>query len=100
MSEGDIPQILRLILALVFVLSLMGGLALLLKKLGLSSTVSAPGSKRRVKVIENLQIDHRHRAIILECDSKQHLVLFGPNGDTVVDSDIKNDNKNAKTKKA
>ncbi len=86
---GDIPQYLRLVLALAFVLSLMGGLAFLLKRLGLSGKlpVTSPG-KRRLKVIEALPLDTRRKAVLLQRDEKQHLVILGPNGETVVETDI------------
>lgn len=88
MIEGEIPQILKLILALVFVLSLMGGLALLLRKLGLSTMGGTSGNKRRIKIIEALALDARRRAVILQCDQKQYLVIMGPNGETLVDSNL------------
>ena len=89
MSEGDFPQFLRLILAMAFVLSLMGGLAFLLKKLGLSTGSTPVKGQRRLKVIEALALDPRHRAVLLQRDDKQHLVILGPNGDTVVETNIK-----------
>lgn len=89
MIEGDLPQILRLILAMVFVLSLMGGLAFALKRLGLSTGTTRTRGPRRIKVIESLAIDPRHRAVLLQRDDKQHLVILGPNGETVVETNIK-----------
>ena len=89
MSWADLPQILRLIAAMVFVLALMGGLALLLKKLGLSGNPDIPQKKRRLKLIEALPLDSRRRAVLIQRDDKQHLVILGPNSETVVETDIK-----------
>lgn len=74
--------------ALLFVLALMGGLALLLKRMGLTQGGIAPRGERRLKLVEVLTIDARRRAAIIECDGEQHLVLLGPTGDLVVKNNI------------
>lgn len=79
---------LRFIVAFVFVMSLMGGLWLILKKLGLSGPVVQTPGKRRLKVIESLSIDTRRRLVILQRDNIQHLVILGPTGETVVETQI------------
>ncbi len=85
----ELPQFLRLVIALVIVLSLMGGLALLLKKLGLAEkSPSLRNSKRRLRLVESLPLDARRRLVLLECDDKQHLVVLGATGETLIKSDI------------
>ncbi len=84
----DWTDYLRFIASLFFVLALMGGLWLLLKRLGLSGVQMPNGQQRRLKVIETLPIDARRRAIILQRDNRQHLVILGPTGETVIESDI------------
>lgn len=84
----DAENYLRFVLAMVFVLSLMGGLWLILKKLGLAGPVVQVAGKRRLKVIESLSIDTRRRAVILQRDNIQHLVILGPTGETVVETQI------------
>lgn len=86
---SDFPQLLRLAAAMVFVLSLMGGLALVLKRLGLTGSPSVPANKRRLQIIESLALDSRRRAVIIQRDDKQHLVILGPNSETIVETDIK-----------
>lgn len=88
MNEIDLAQIFRLVLSLIFVVSLMGGLALLLKRLGLSTNGAGHNTQRRLKVVDSLPLDHKRKAVILECDDKQHLVILSPNGETLIDSDI------------
>ncbi len=83
---------LRFIASLLFVLALMGGLWIALKKLGLSGAPMTGGQQRRLKVIESLPIDARRRAIILQRDNTQHLVILGPTGETVVETDIQDSN--------
>ncbi len=88
MSWADLPQLLRLVAALAFVLALMGGLALALKRLGLTGSPLVPADKRRLKLVESIALDSRRRAVILQRDDKQHLVILGPNSETVVETDI------------
>ena len=84
-----LPQFLRLAMALLFVLLLMGGLAMLLKKLGLATNASIKTSeKRRLKIVESLPLDPRRRLAIIKCDDKEHLVILGQNGETVIASNI------------
>jgi len=84
----DTPQILKMLAALTFVIALMGGLSLILKKIGMPGTPNTPGNKRRLKIVESLTLDARRRAVLIQCDSKQHLVILGSNGETVVKTDI------------
>lgn len=79
---------LRFLLAMIFVLSLMGGLWLILRKLGLSGPIVQTPGKRRLKIIETLSIDTRRRAVILQRDNIQHLVILGPTGETVIETNI------------
>jgi len=85
----DLPQFLKLIIALGVVILLMGGLVMVLKMLGLSSQTSVKsGDKRRLKIVESLPLDARRRAVILKCDNKEHLVILNSNGETVIENDI------------
>jgi flagellar protein FliO/FliZ len=85
MSLQDITYFLA---ALLFVLALMGGLALLLKKMGIAGPALVTPSKRRLKVVENLAIDSRRRVILIKCDDKEHLLLLGQNNDVVIEQNI------------
>lgn len=78
--------------ALIFVLGLMGGLALVLKRIGLSSASMIPADKRRLKVLEILPLDARRKAVLLARDGAEHLVIFGPAGETVVETNIQKTN--------
>lgn len=89
MDAIDLTQILRLIMALSFVLLLMGGLALALRKLGFSTAQNIrQGEKRRLKIVESLPLDARRRAVILRCDTREHLLILNANGETVVEKNI------------
>lgn len=82
----ELEQLLNTFLALVFVLALMGLLALAAKQLGLNNPKNRKG--KRLKIVETLMLDGKHKAVILQCDDKQHLVILSQNGDTVIDKEI------------
>lgn len=85
---GEWHALFKMFAALIFVLGLMGSLALILKKMGLSGHIQPEGKKPRLKIIESIPIDQRRRMAIIQRDDVQHLVIFGPNGETVVETDI------------
>ncbi len=96
--DPEMPQIMRLIIALIIVLGLMGGLAFIIKKLGLSAdTTFKTNNKRRLKLIESLPLDTRRRMAIVECDGVQHFIILGMNGETVVQNNLTavDDSKNS-----
>jgi flagellar protein FliO/FliZ len=85
----ETTESLRFLMALIFVVSLMGGLWLLLKRLGVNGGFSLQqGKKRRLKIVEILPIDAKHKAILLRRDDKDHLVILGPNSETVIEHSI------------
>jgi flagellar protein FliO/FliZ len=77
-----------MILALVFVLALMGLLAFVLKRLGLGGPVAQMGNKKRLQLVEVLPLTAQHRAVLIKRDNVEHLVVLGPGGDTVVESGL------------
>ena len=94
----DYQDYLKFLAALIFVLSLMGGLALIIKRLGLGQSAIISPNKKRLKTVEVLPIDARRKAVLLQRDDKQHLVLLGPSGETVIETNIEAPN-DANTKK-
>lgn len=88
----DYTDYLKFLAALIFVLGLMGGLALLLKRLGLGPAAMVPADKRRLKIIEILPLDARRKAVLLARDGAEHLVILGPTGETVVETNIEKAN--------
>lgn len=85
----ETSEILRFLMALIFVVSLMGGLWIILKKLGINGGLTLQqGKKRRLKIVEILPIDIKHKAVLLRRDDKDHLVILGTNGETVIEQSI------------
>lgn len=84
MNWGDYAQA---VLALVFVLGLLGGLILLLRKLGFGAPTPTIGHKnKRVRIQEVTAIDARRRLVLVRHEDREHLILLGMNGETLVES--------------
>lgn len=79
-------EYLRFVFALAFVLALMGLLALLARRTGLGRM--ALGSGRRLALIELRSIDTRHKLALVKCDDREHLIVLGPQGQTVIDTNV------------
>jgi len=81
-------QLLNAFFAFTLVMSLMYLLSWFLKRIGLSGQSMLPGVKRRLKIVEHLPLDHRRKLVIIRRDNKEHLLVLGPNGETVVEANI------------
>lgn len=80
-------DLLRFVAALIFVVALMGGLALVMKRFGHGSH-TLPQRLRRLKIVEILPVDSRHRLVLLRRDDREHLVMIGPSNDTLIETGI------------
>lgn len=98
-------QIMRFIAALVFVMGLMGGLALVLKRINEKHSISRIAAKRRLKILETLPIDARRKLVLIRRDDQEHLIILGGNNETLIESNIESTHdeihdRDTKTKKA
>lgn len=84
----DTPQLLNAFFAFTLVMSLMFLLSWFLKRIGLAGQSMLPGAKRRLKIVEQLPLDHRRKLVIIRRDNKEHLLVLGPSGETVVEGNI------------
>lgn len=84
----------RFILALLFVLGLIGLLAFLLRRFGLGAVRVSPafrmrrGAPPRLAVVEVAVVDARHRLVLLRRDNTEHLVLLGTASDLLIETGI------------
>jgi flagellar protein FliO/FliZ len=80
---------LRFLVALVFVLGLILGAALLAKRFGLGNQapMRVRGTKR-LAIVESVALDTRHRMMLIRRDDKEHLIVIGGNSELVVESGI------------
>jgi flagellar protein FliO/FliZ len=92
----DIGTIIQFLIALLLVLAMMGGLAFILKIIGGGRHMPMAKNKR-MKIVEILPLDHKRRAILIQRDDTQHLIVLGQNSEIVVETNIKPiQNKNDK----
>jgi flagellar protein FliO/FliZ len=80
---------LRFILVLIFVLGLVFALGWVLKRSGISGSAVA-GKGKRLGVVETAFLGPKHRLVLVRRDEVEHLVLIGPNSNTLVESGIVN----------
>ncbi len=86
--EGiDTVQFIKFAAALLFVLALMGGLSLVMRRFAGNHPLTAP-HRRRLKIIEVLPLDARRKAVLLKRDDREHLVILGATSETVIESGI------------
>jgi flagellar protein FliO/FliZ len=83
---SDFTSFLHATLALAFVLSLIWLCAYAARRFAPGMVM--PGKNRRLKVVEAAPLDARHRAVILRCDGREHLVIIGEGKVCLVDRDI------------
>ena len=84
----DALLFLKFLSVFVFVISLMLLLAWFLKKLGLPGSVIRGDDKRRLKAVEFLQVDPRHRLVLVRRDDQEHLIMMSPESQTVIETGI------------
>ncbi len=83
----DWTQYMQAVLALIFVLGLMGVAIFALRRLGFGSPTPTLGHRnKRVRVIEVTAVDARRRLVLVRHDDREHLILLGQNGETIVES--------------
>jgi flagellar protein FliO/FliZ len=90
---------LRFILVLIFVLGLVLAMGWILKRSGISGS-ALPGKGKRLGVVESAFLGPKHRLVLVRRDDIEHLVLIGPNTNTVVESGIVSDGKSRPSFKA
>jgi flagellar protein FliO/FliZ len=79
----------RFVAALLFVLGIIGVFALLARRFVPGArNINRRGVKRRLSVIEVVPVDTKRRLVLLKRDDTEHLVMLGPNGDTVIERNI------------
>ena len=84
----DSEILIKFISAFALVMGMMFLLSWVLKRMGLAGHSLLPNGKRRLKIVEVLPIDHRRRLLLVRRDDKEHLLVLGTNGETVVESNI------------
>jgi len=77
------------VVALVFVLGLIGAIAWTARRFGLLRGAVRPrNGVRRLEVIETAAVDSKRRLMLVRRDRTEHLLLLGIGGDMVIERDI------------
>lgn len=80
----------RFLIALVFVLALIGGCAWLARRFGFGNRMPAAlrGRAARLSIVEVQSLDARRKLVLVRRDNVEHLLVLGATGETVVESNI------------
>lgn len=81
-------DIIRSTLALFFVLGLMGGVTLLLRRFGGGQLLAMKTIQKHLAIEEVRTVDAHHRLVLVRRDDVGHLLLLGQHGAVVVESGI------------
>ena len=85
----DTGEYFKFLLALIFVLGLIGALALLVRRYGFGvAAMRKSDGERRLQVVEVTALDARRRLVLVRRDATEHLIMLGVNGETVIESNI------------
>ena len=84
----DLDTYFKFVLALVFVLGLIGALAWTARRFGLGGKLTPNTGSRRLSVSEVMPLDARHKLVLLRRDGTEHLVLLGAGADLLLESGI------------
>ncbi len=79
----------KFVAALLLVLALIGGIAFLVRRTGLTPRLAGGrGGKRRLSLVEVTPLDARRRLVLVRRDGVEHLLLLGTERDLVIESGI------------
>lgn len=82
----DFILLLRTIGGLLAVLGLLAGALWVVRRYGLTLPgMQAPGTERRLAVVERLAVDQRRSLTLVSIDGREHLLLIAPEGNLVVE---------------
>ncbi len=85
----DLDAYLRFVFALAFVIALIGLLAFAMKRYGLGGRMMRKvGGRRRLSVVEMMPLDGKRRLVLVRRDDREHLLVVGATGETVVERGI------------
>jgi len=87
MPVMDMIDIARYFAALLMVLALVGFAGIAVRRFGMPGIVK-PSAMRRLAVVETLMIGPRQRLFLVSRDGVEHLVMAGPDGQTVIETGI------------
>jgi flagellar protein FliO/FliZ len=81
---------LRFVLALIFVIALIGVFAVIFRRLGFGfpSHAIKSGGERRIGVVEVAPLDSRRKLVLVRRDGVEHLLVVSPTSEVVIERNI------------
>lgn len=79
---------LRFVIALAFVLGLIGLLAWAARRSGIVARPTVAGGTQRLAVLEVRPVDAKHRLVLIRRDDTEHLIMLGANSDLLIEGPI------------
>ncbi len=82
---------LRFVLALIFVIALIGVFAMIFRRLGFGFPANAmrPAGERRIGVVEVASLDSRRKLVLVRRDDVEHLLVVSPTTEVVIERNIR-----------
>lgn len=77
-------SLIRALLSLAFVLGLVLALGWVMRRWDMSKLAGKMQQGRRLQLCEQLYLDPRRKAVILQCDAQEYLVVLGAQSETIV----------------
>ncbi len=84
----DSAEYMQAVLALIFVLALIGGLTVVARRFGFGYRRVSRGGARRLSIVEIMPVDAKRRLVLLRRDDHEHLVLLGATSELLVEGPI------------
>jgi len=78
----------RFLVALLFVLGLIGVMVFVGRRFNLTPKITSAKSDRRLRIVEILPVDAKRRMLLVRRDNVEHLVMLAPNNDVVIERNI------------
>jgi flagellar protein FliO/FliZ len=85
----DLETYFRFLVALAFVIALIGLLAFLVKRYGVDGRLQTGRSGKRLSLVDVAPIDGKRRLVLVRRDDTEHLLLLGATGELVVEAGIR-----------
>ncbi|MDA0781056.1 MAG: flagellar biosynthetic protein FliO [Rickettsiales bacterium] len=84
----DYTAYIKAILALVFVLGLIGLFSFLLKRVSSGQFAGKSKAAKRISLEEVFYVDAKRKLLLVKRDDVEHLILLGANSETVIENNI------------
>ena len=95
----DYVAYLNAILALIFVLGLIGLFSFIFKKVSTGQLGGKSKDAKRISLEEVFYLDTKRKLLLVKRDDVEHLILLGPTSETVIEQNIKASKSDSKVAK-